>query len=534
MAEESKGPANPSLARQRMLGMWQKMDAVLGGTETMRLAGKSYMPVHTGEESDRYGDRLSTATLWGMTKLTLEGWVGRPFESPLELDDNVPDQIKALAEDIDQQGTNMDTFARSWFETGISKAFCHVLVDFQGSVEREDGKELSKKDTDAQNMRPYWLLIEPDTVIAARAEVIEGQELLVHLRLHEVTVEVDPDDMFSEVMVERIRVYDRKLDEDGNPSVYVSVYKRSEEKGEANTLKGWPMEVPPFKIDIDVIPLVTFYSNRQGFLLGKSPLDDLCDLNVKHWQSQSDQDAILTIARFPILAASGVDGVEDEDPLEASPNASRDFRKGESATVIGPFKVLTTSDPKGKFYYLEHSGEAIQAGQSSIDKLEEKMSAYGSEFLKDTPDRQTATARSMDSKESTNPLQAVTLSFIDAIQTALSMTAKWMGLDTSDKDTEYKGGTVTLNTEFSGGETSTVDLAALGTARQGRDISRTTYLAELTRRKILAKTFNAEEDKKELQKEALDMSSTQLPAAATNLDPATGQKEKDEKEETKK
>jgi hypothetical protein len=39
-------------------------------------------------------------------------------------------------------------------------------------------------------------------------------------------------------------------------------------------------------------------------MMGISPLRDLAYLNVKHWQSQSDQDTILHVARVPILAIS--------------------------------------------------------------------------------------------------------------------------------------------------------------------------------------------------------------------------------------
>jgi hypothetical protein len=45
---------------------------------------------------------------------------------------------------------------------------------------------------------------------------------------------------------------------------------------------------------------------RCAFGDGEPPLLDLAYLNVKHWQSQSDQDNILHIARVPILALIGV------------------------------------------------------------------------------------------------------------------------------------------------------------------------------------------------------------------------------------
>jgi hypothetical protein len=530
MANKSKGPATPSAARQRMMPMWSLMDALLGGTETMRMAGPQYLFQHTGEVDDRYNERLKSATLWNQIELTLSGWVGRPFRDPLKLNDDVPDEIMNLSEDIDQLGTNMDTFARRWFRCGISKAFCHVLIEAPEAAPREDGQPLSIADATEQNIRPYWCLIEPDEVLAARAEIIDGIEILTHLRIQETTMEVDPEDRFNEIMIHRIRVYDRVPVESGPAQVMVTVYRKIEGKDE-NNIDSWSVEKAPVQIGIDVIPLVTYYADRQGFLLGKSPLQDLADLNLKHWNSQSDQDNILTIARFPILAASGVTNFDGSDPLSSSPQAGQDFR-GTKGTVIGPFNVLLSEEPGSKFYYVEHSGKAIASGEKSLKELEAKMAAYGSEFLKKSPDRQTATARALDSLESISPLQATTLNFVDAFQTALLMTAKWMGLDTTGEEGKPRSaGTVTLITDFGPEDASGVDLAALQAMRQARDISGKQMRREAKRRGILADDFDEEENQKELGEEALDLNQTQMPGASIDLTDESDSTQTDEDED---
>src|SRR5690606_17726562 len=55
------------------------------------------------------------------------------------------------------------------------------------------------------------------------------------------------------------------------------------------------------------IPLSTLYTERTGYMTAKPPLLELAYLNVKHWQSQSDQDNILHVARVPMLAITGID-----------------------------------------------------------------------------------------------------------------------------------------------------------------------------------------------------------------------------------
>lgn len=498
---DSVGPASPSAARMAMDDRWQQMDAVLGGTASMRAARELYLPQHLGEEDERYDERISTATLWNQTELTLAGWVGRPFRDPLTLDGNVPEQIKNLYNDIDREGTNMDAFARDWFKAGIAKAFCHVLVEAP-AFDTADGSRPTLADERRQGLRPYWVLIDPAEVIAARHEVTNGRDVITHLRLYEVSTEVDPEDEFNELHVERIRVFNRILYvEDGQEIaegryvVQVTMYKKSNDKRKK---KSWDVDTAHEShgriIDVPGVPLVTFYSHREGFHRGKPPLQDLCDLNVKHWQKLADLDNIIRVASFPILAASGI----DPDDGVTNDTGYKD------AKTIGPYNFLYTGEAGGKYYYVEHQGKAIKSGQDSLDVLENKMGAYGSEFLKKAPDRQTATARTLDSAEASSPLQNMTLRFKEAFEKALALTAQMIGINRTDTDAEFHAGTVTIVTDFGPEEASGIDLNALITARANKDISRNTFLSELMRRGILPKEFDADTNYDELEQEVMD------------------------------
>ncbi len=499
--KKSVGPSAQSAARLAMIDRWRQMDAVLGGTQTMRAADRTYLPQHLGEEDERYDERIATATLWNQTELTLAGWVGRPFRDPLELNDDVPQEIKALENDIDREGTNMDAFARDWFKIGLSKAFCHVLVEAP-AFDSPDGNKPTLADERSLGLRPYWVLIDPTEVIAARHEITNGRDVITHLRLYEATTEVDPDDEFNEILVERIRVFDRlwlaeenQEVEEGRHVVQVTMYKKEKKKGKKEE---WSIDQGHEShgriIDVPGVPLVTFYSNREGFMLGKSPLQDLGDLNVKHWQKLADLDNIIRIASFPILAASGIDpdeGVNNDTGYK-------------DAKTIGPYNFLYTGEAGGRYYYVEHQGKAIKSGQDSLDGLENKMGSYGSEFLKKHPDRQTALARTLDSAESSSPLQDMTLRFVESFQQALALTSQMIGIAPKDPDTEFFAGTVTLVTDFGPEEASGIDLNALITARANKDISRNTFLSELIRRGILPKEFDPKTNYDELEEEVMD------------------------------
>ena len=64
---------------------------------------------------------------------------------------------------------------------------------------------------------------------------------------------------------------------------------------------------------------------------------ELGHLNVEHWQSSSDQQTILHVARVPLLFVIGV-----ETPL-----------------TIGADSLITASNPGAELKFVEHSGAAI-------------------------------------------------------------------------------------------------------------------------------------------------------------------------------
>jgi hypothetical protein len=468
MSNKKPDPSVVSSAYQAMAPAWAKIEMVLAGTEAMRAAGSRYLPQHQNEKDTAYRERCARTTLLNMAQITLDAWVGRPFSDPIKVEDDVPAKVKELLDDVDLQGNAVGVFARNWFREGTAKAFAHVLVDFPS---RPDNMPRSLADDAKESLRPYWTFIKPENLIAAYATIINGREVLTHARIREYIIQRVG---FEEKAVLRIRVFDRVLPGEGTPGVYFSLWELQGEGKKAE----WAEVQPKALLDIDEIPIVTFYADRQGVMLGKSPIEDLVDLNIRHWQSTSDQIHVLTVARFPILAVSGV--VEDES----------------KPVVVGPNRTLTTPDPAARWYYVEHSGAAIAAGRTDLLDLEEQMSNYGAQYLKKRPDRESATARALDAAEATSPLQDAAMRFNDALNQALYLTAKWMKLD--------EGGALSIAMDFGPEIVYPADFDALKAARQGRDISRETFLRELERRGVLGDEFDIDEDKEKLDGEAID------------------------------
>ena len=442
--------ATASLAYNMMYPRWWKMDTLLNGTQAMREGGEEMAPRHENESVINYNERILGNVLFNMVDLTLRMWVGRPFANQIQYTEDFASHLKPLMEDVDLNGNNLDIYARRWFRTGVAKAFSHTLVEFP-----RGGFAASRTlaDDDRMNIRPYLVHIAPEQVIFALATRIDGREVLTHVRIVEEVITLDG---WEEKVTEQIRVLELEyvnVGDDEAPDfvqkVRVDIHRQDEKKNWVVT-ETWYM-------DIDFIPLVTFYADRQAFMVGRSPLDDLADLNIRHWQSMSDQVSILTVARFPMLACSGGD---DE----------------ESHLVIGPKEWLFTPEPTARFYYVEHKGAAIEAGRKDLEDLEKRMQSYGAEFTKDRPDRESASARELDSSEATSPLQDVTFRFNDALNFALEMMSAWMR--------KLHSGKASVPTEFTSPQSDEL-LTLYNTWTEG-GLTTEEYLKELQRRGVLS------------------------------------------------
>lgn len=478
MAEKDKtSPATTSCAYDAMAPRWQVIDTLLGGTEAMRAASTAYCPQHQEETDQAYQGRLAATVLTNFVEQTLDTLAGKPFVEPIKIGEDVPERIKSeILEDVDLQGNKLDVFCSQWFRGGVAKAFCHVLVDMPKPEPRTDGQPRTLADDRREGVRPYWVMIQPEAVIFARASIVGGREVLQHVRIMETyTVQ----DGFAEIERQRIRVLEPGLVELWEP------HPTRKKDGKPVWTK-----VEEYTTGLAYIPLVTFYAHRESLMYGKPPLLDLAWLNIAHWQSTADQRHVLTVARFPILACSGASR-EDSDPI-----------------TVGPNRVLYNADAQGKFYYVEHTGAAIEAGRNDLKDLEEACAQYGAQFLQSKPGDTTATKTAVDEAASSSDLARIAGVFEDAVAQALSITAEWMKLGD-------KGGHVEVVKQFDLEEQEANALDALATARQNRDISRKTYLDALMRAGYLPPDFDADVDAEVL----LEEQDTMLARAGFNLDP---------------
>jgi hypothetical protein len=505
--DKRNDPSTTSMAYDMMSPRWQMIQSLMDGTEGMRNAGELFLPRHPRERNIAYDERLTRAVLFNLFELTLDLLSGKPFTEKIVLEDGMPSNIVEYAEDIDLQGNDLTRFSYEVFREGLAKGFTHVLVDAPKASE----EVVSLADEEAMGIRPYFVHIQPEALIFAESERLRGEEVYTHLRFLQTEVSRDG---FMEVHKEYIRILDLMSDvnlETGEEELFVRCeWWHQPEKGKD---KGkWVVDRSKTAIiELDRIPLQTFYTNRDGFMVSKPPLLDLAYMNVEHWQSYSDQTNILTVTRFPMLASSGVSDYDME------------------STVIGPREMLIADDPSARFYYVEHSGAAIAAGEKSIKDLENRMASYGSSLLQKRPDRETASARAAAEESVTSPLQRMVHAFRDFLKTSLGY------MNELDGGKAEAVTAVDVRDDFSSENVDAVELQTLQVAVKEGYISRQGFLEELKRKRVLSPDFNVEDDFALLKAEIVVRA--EIAAASKGLsgvqDPKdqTGPKGEDEEED---
>jgi hypothetical protein len=471
---ENSEVAEPGPALESMSEDIHRIRTLLNGTSAMREAGREYLPQHEYEADKAYNRRLSSAYLDNSTLRTLDTLTGKAFKGIPAPGEDMPEPIVNLLDDIDDSGTGFVPFARQWFRSGIEQAVAHVLIDMPSASTKEDGSSRTLADDLKDGMRPAWRLIKAEDMLDLQVGKVRGKMRPILVRYRDD--EVRPVGLFGSQIVECVKV----LRQEG-PSVTWEAWELDTASKKKDK---WVQTTPPTRFGLDHIPLVTFYTDKTGTGEGRSPLTALSHLNIRHWQSTADQTNILTVVRFPILAASGIRESEGE---------------GEGGQiVVGPNKFLTTPDPQSKVYYVEHTGAAVEAGERELDRLEKAMASYGSQFMeKGNQGPETASGRVLDEAEAISPLKAWGLDFKDCLEQAAWHTAQWLKLG------EDVATPIHFEVEDEVDMANPVEVQSLDKARERKDISRRTWLEEAKMRGIIKREdFDPDEDQEELDDEA--------------------------------
>lgn len=445
---------------------WAIATDLMGGTATMRKAGEAYMPKWPNEETVTWQNRVNVATLFPAYSRTVKTLTGKPFSKAITFAVEPSDQIKEWCENIDLQGSNLHSFASDLTETAIGWGLAGILVDCPSAEKlKEGGRVPTQADEQAAGIRPYMVKIWASQLLGWRSQRGEnGVEKLLMLRYMETITE--PDGEFGEKQTPQIRVLE--------PGKWRTFREKRNNDGKME----WQQHEEGVTT-LQVVPFVPVYGNRIGYMMGVPPMLELAYMNIKHWQSQSDQDTILHVARVPILAVSGVDqGGGDEDGAKKF-----ELTVGASAAVSLPIG--------GDLKFVEHTGAGIAAGKASLDDLKEEMRQAGAELLVIKPGSITATQTQAEDSIGMCDLQRIIQSVEDSLDQALELMGLWAKDD--------KPGKVNIHSDFSTLGLAEASAELLHRMWQSGALSIEVLLKELQRRGIIAPDVDLEDEKARIE-----------------------------------
>ena len=421
---------------------------LMNGTKAMREAAERNLPRWPNEDAETYAARLAISTLFPAYSRTVQTLAAKPFSRPITYGEDVPASLREMMdEDADLMGNNLDVFAARVLETALAYGLAGIMVEAPVAPVLEDGRVLTQAEEKALGIRPYLILVYPWNILGWRSQSSNGVMRLTMLRLREYVTEEDGE--FGEKLVEQVRVL--------TPGAWATY--RKNERGE------W---VPNASgaTNLTEIPFRPVYGQYIDFMVGKPPMLEMAHLNVKHWQSQSDQDNLLHVARVPILVIAGV----NDERFKLTIGASEAVRLPTGATAG----------------FVEHSGAAIGAGRIALEDLKEEMRQAGAELLVLQPGVKTATQVGTENAVGMCALQRIAESVEDALDGALQLCAEMGGLG--------DGGHVTLFKDFGAATLAEAGAQLLVAMNQSGSLSKKTLLTEIKRRGILSADVDVDDE----------------------------------------
>lgn len=464
----TSNPSSSSFYYQGMKPRWDKLRAIEGGTETMREAGKVYLPQHPAEPDNSYGVRLARSTFHNYTMKTVRHVMNVAFgEQPKIIDS---EQYEDILNNFSKDGRNLFSFLRPLYHQCAHLGESYVVVDMD---KNGDGASA------ADNRRPFATIYPADSCIDIQETTVAGVPQIEHIRF--LSNEVVKDG-FEHKLKKRIRVI-----EAGKYQVWESTaltnQKQENPSKKADTLDFTMIEEGEYDADRVMVRRIRF-GEVDGKGLLRPMFNDLADKNIEHWQSASDQRNILTMGRFPILYASGIDKKEVEALI---------------ADGIGPRTLLHSTSDKSKFGYVEPGGAAIEAGREDLKSIKEEMVELATKPFMPRTGNITATSDALGKSSEDSMINSSNIEFEDGVNAILEMFGEWQGKD--------KAPTINMQPVFGLIEFDAEKVKALGEARAAGEISQETYLNELKTYKLLADDFDVKkeiENTKDEQAEGVD------------------------------
>ena len=388
----SESPFVRSLEVIGMMPDWKVMAAVTNGTNYIRDLAEQYLPQEPREDDEAWRARIDRSVLSPYTSRLIETAAGAVLRKPIHIEGDP--YWSEVALDIDGIGSNINEYARRALVSSLTYGHSAILVDFPAAT---GARNLAEER--AMGRRPYFVHVDAPQIWGWRKD---DTNRLTQIRIHDY--EYRPLNEFGEEQVEVMRViYPGRYD----------LYTLGQETVTFEESNGF---------SLDTIPVVPIYSNRRGVLISQPGLLDIANLNITHYQRQSDLIHALHIAAMPTLVLEG-------------------YSQDSSEATIGVNYALGM-EPGHKAYYVQSDATSFDAQMAELQSLEGQMSTlgitklFGQKFVAES-----AEAKRIDQAQSNSVLAIISQELESALNQAFKLAAQYVGMEppviTIDRDFDY-------------------------------------------------------------------------------------------------
>jgi len=421
---------DPSTAWVNQEPHWGLIEHLLGGTYKIRKGHRKFLPQEPRELDEAYDNRLQRSVLAPYYVRLERMLAGMLTRKPVRLDD-VSDQIREQLFDVDLQGNDLQTWLYNTSRTCIRYGHVGVLVDAP---------------TSGENGRPYYVTYSPRDILGWRVEIEDGKQKFTQLRLYEKVVV--PDGLYGEKQVEQVRVL--------TPGAFEIFQK--DQKGDFRV-------VDEGTTSLSEIPFSVAYSNRVGVLESFPPLADIAELNLQHYQVQSDLGNQLHISAVPMLALFGFPAAAEE--ISAGPGEALALPEGASAS------------------YIEPAGNSYDAQFRRLDQIVSQINDLGLATVMGAKlSAETAESKRIDRSQGDSTMMVVAQQMQDLIDNCLRFHADYLQ--------ESQAGSSLVNRDFMGARLEPQEIQALLQLYTAGTVTQETLLLQLEAGEVLGDDFDVE------------------------------------------
>jgi hypothetical protein len=494
-------PDNPSSDYLAMAADWELIADIRAGARAIRARSTKYLPRYEAEGEKEYLRRLACTPWHPEFTDALRGLCSRPFSKPVSIIEG-SDRVKELALDIDGRGNNLHEFSSRIFVDAVAMGMVGIYVTYPVAKGVR-----TVADERSAGVRPYWVAINADDILALYTIKVAGRDVVQYIRLREWST---TRYKFADITKERVRELEVV---DGGMPTWTLYEKTIDPVTSAIT---WAI-VEEGTLTVPEIPIAMhFTGERSGQYRVKPPLADLADMQLEIYRSASRKDEVLTYAGSPMLKATGMSPpMPTREPVTI--NGTETFREVPAATVvIGPKTVLFAPAPA--MGTGQSDWDFIQPDAANIKEIREDLNGTIMDFrrlamqpLAPGSGTTTATASAVDAAKAHSAVQGWANNHKDMLEQAFVFTSRWLKEDTP--------ATVSVHTDFGVDMPGASEFGDIITLRTNGDLSQKTLWVEAQRRGKLGPYFDAEKEAEQLAEEQAAMN----PQGEQAIDPVTGE-----------